>query len=77
MFSRTGNDGGGVSGATNHGVGIATGATSMTSTAALTDGQILVPEREELPKLTVRLPDDSLVVRSLVPRPQGRVKVMA
>ena len=44
---------------------------------ALTDGQILVPEREELPKLTVRLPDDSLVVRSLVPRSQGRVKVMA
>lgn len=42
VFSRTGDDGGGVASATANGVGYATGATAMTSTAALTNGQIVV-----------------------------------
>jgi hypothetical protein len=53
QFYRTGDAGSGtISGATNHGVGLATGASSMTSTAVMTDGQLLVGQTaaDPLPK---------------------------
>jgi hypothetical protein len=53
QFSRTGDAGSGtISGGTAHGVGIATGASSMTSTAVMTNGQLLVGQTgaDPLPK---------------------------
>lgn len=53
QFTRTGDAGSGtISGGTAHGVGIATGASSMTSTVAMTNGQLLVGQTgaDPLPK---------------------------
>lgn len=45
---------------------------------SLADGQILLPEAyADLPTCTVKMPDESIEVRSLAPRPGGRAKVIA